>query len=68
MKYRIRYPESRYWHKWFAWHPVRTDVTEGEEYIVWLEYVEREIQITGISGQLKYTYYRLPKQPLGRFE
>jgi hypothetical protein len=48
------------WHKWFAWHPVRTE-NDG---VVWLETVERRASQGGFacdSGFYRYIYVRIRK-------
>lgn len=39
-----------YWHKWFAWHPVKIlHPTTGVTYSVWLETVGRKCKVTTVS-------------------
>lgn len=70
MKWRVRKPNARFralhwWHKWFAWYPVRVP-TKGRQsgmVLVWLETVERK-------GDFSFAYdlcdwdwsYRWPKE------
>ena len=37
-------PESEppEWSRWFAWHPVNTEMGDGRNAVVWFEWVERK--------------------------
>ena len=39
--------KKKFWHKWFAWHPVKVGNREG----IWLELVERKGTIWTSYGQ-----------------
>lgn len=47
MRTKPRRTKEKYWHKWFAWHPVKINTNkensliEIDQYWIWLEYVER---------------------------
>jgi hypothetical protein len=47
--------ESFYWHRWFAWHPVR--LPRGR--IVWLRWVERLFRADDFP---RIPIYRLPSE------
>ena len=45
--------QKRYgvWRKWFAWYPVRI-----ENYIIWLEYVERKKDLVLVLNDIMTDY------------
>ena len=49
------------WHPWFAWRPV---VTEDRLW-VWLQTIERRVDLGDSEHAWNRTIYRLPRDPQG---
>ncbi|MGB4188501.1 MAG: hypothetical protein WBJ58_00880 [Syntrophales bacterium] len=51
------------WHRWFAWYPVTLKIEDGHRIKIWLEWVERKINITYPWGEkeVKRTYKEIVK-------
>lgn len=58
---KVRRKRLEAWHLWFAWHPVQ--MPDGD--CVWLEYVGRQGDYSGYTGDWEWRYQHVELAPLG---